>query len=290
VDVDGRAEEVELITSGDALPTPASAEAPKAPNASRAASPSTVVVLADANVRLRVETSPAGEVTIRPATPADARILGTATPEIVVSGSEGDRTVTLEPLSERGEGWRVRDAAVASARGELRVRVTIDGKAHEAPLVLREDGEVGTHGGAIATFGDGAASLEVVREADGSLLLYAPNAGADGTAVTLKDAPTLVVETSDGPKTLTAEAVSDVPGAWRVRGTELREKDLRATLRIRHGGRNLEAPLPAGRTDLPKPEEPKMPEEIGATPTTPEPKPAGEMDDMGHTPVPTERR
>jgi hypothetical protein len=273
VDVDGRREEAQLISSGDALPTPASAEAPPAADPMREGPvparlrSSGVVVLADGMVRLKVTPSPTGDsLTLEPLSSRDARALGTATPEIVLSGSEGERALRATALADRSEGWTVNDPAILSARGEMRVRVTIEGKTHEAPLVLSNDAAVGLHGGAIASFGDGAATLEVVRDVEnGTLMLYVPGASSE-SAVSIKDLPEVSVNTADGTKTLTVEAVSDVPGAWRVTAPELKAKDLSGTLKIRLDGRNLEAPIPASRTDLPKPEEPKPTDEIGAMP------------------------
>jgi hypothetical protein len=307
VDVDGRTEEVELISSGEDRPTPASLPASQppreegampehgampepapapAPNgradlerrgADPAAASGGVVVLGDGAVRLKVEPSANGDsITLVPLSAQDARALGRSTPEVLVAGADGDRTITATALGE-GRGWTLRDPALLAHRSDLRVRVRLDGKTLEAPLVLAGgEGKVGLHGGPIAVFAEGDASVEVVRDLEaGSMILHLRDGTSERKSL---DAIEVVVRTADGEKTLRAEPMSDVPGAFRVSDEALKARDLSGSLRIRRGGRTLEAQIPAARTDLPRPIDAPRPgsDEIGGTPNPDGSRPATE--------------
>ena len=161
---------------------------------------------------------------------------------VVVTGDFGRKELTLASLEGSARAWRAEDPVLKTALLEGAVRVTMEGKPVEAPLVPR-----GEHGGRLLALGADAPHLEVVHDKKkGTLTIYLVQAKGETFAeapVTLSASPVLEVADPAGPKSLTLTRVEGQANAWSATDPLLEGKGLRATVRVRIGGKSYEAKI-----------------------------------------------
>lgn len=101
----------------------------------------------------------------------------------------------------------------------------------------------GPHDGELIELGDHVAHLEVVHDEDaGTLVLYPLD--ADLKPTTLTKAPVLNLQTSAGPKQLTATARGGSQSEWQFKDASLKDEPEGARLRVVLGGVTYTPDLP----------------------------------------------
>lgn len=212
-----------------------------------------VLVFGKDALRLEVTCDDAkGVITFRALTAKDAETLGTSTPEVVVAREGKEKTYATTRDAADKRTYILADTTPLRDLAEAFVRVQIAGQPEDARLVLSTDADRGIHGGTVVSLDkrvDGslagakdARRLEVLHDAlNGTLTVYTI---ADATAWSLLEAPSVVLSTPTGPKTLPTVAVSDVDGMWRVTAPELKREHIEGTLRVRIGDTPQELTLP----------------------------------------------
>lgn len=173
-----------------------------------------ILALTDCGASVEVVQDPAtGTLTIY----SFEDVVVTEAPVITVTESSGPATYTLTRVEGSNGVWVTKQNAFKTRTTSARIRLLVNGKPCEAPLVY------GTSRGGQTVVVEGGPSFEVVRDAkDGAYTFYAVDETVGGKVYTVEH-PTVVV---DG-KTYDLTPVQGEPRAWRLVGLDAAGSDAR---------------------------------------------------------------
>jgi hypothetical protein len=232
--VDGRTYDAPLVAAGVAVE-------PGADVRVTARHGGRVVFLRECDANVEVVHDPAtGLVTVYALSP-DVKIV--EEPVITVTETAGPKTIELTRVDGEVVAWRVTNPVFKTTKIEgARIRVMLDGKACEAPIFVAGGGAM--HGGTIVTL-DGGPRFEVVRDARaGAWTFYQIDETIEGRPVVIEQPPVVVLNSPQGPRTVTLTRVEGNPRAWTLAGVDGGvSAPLDGRLRVTLFGRSLEANL-----------------------------------------------
>src|SRR5207249_3126595 len=146
------------------------------------------------------------------------------------------KELSLTKLESSSNAWRVQDDSLKASSLEGSLRLNVDGKTSEAPLVAGSSAismNSGSHNGRILSLGANAPRLEMTQDASkGMLTFYVVEEKSEtfATPVSFSEAPVLEVTTASGPKSFTLTRVEGQPNAWSATDPMLRSADVRGTI------------------------------------------------------------
>jgi hypothetical protein len=137
-------------------------------------------------------------------------VVVTEAPVITVTESEGPSTVTLTQVQGKEGVWAATHRTFKTTLTSARIRLLVNGKPCEAPLVFTS-----SRGGQLVTVAGGP-TMEIVRDPKaGHYTFYAVEETIDGKAYTVEN-PTIVYE----GRTYNLTRVEGEPRAWRLVGLD----------------------------------------------------------------------
>jgi len=173
-----------------------------------------VLAMSDCGASVEVVQDPAtGTLTIY----SFEDVIVTEAPVITVTETSGPTTYTLTKVEGSNGVWVTKQEAFKTRTTSARIRLLVNGKPCEAPLVY------GTSRGGQTVAVEGGPSFEVVRDAkDGTYTFYAVDETVGGKVYTVEN-PTVVVS----GRTYNLTRVEGEPRAWRLVGLDAAGSDAR---------------------------------------------------------------
>ena len=173
-----------------------------------------VLAMSDCGASVEVVQDPAtGTLTIY----SFEDVIVTEAPVITVTETSGPTTYTLTKVEGSNGVWVTKSDSFKTRTTSARIRLLVNGKPCEAPLVY------GTSRGGQTVAVEGGPSFEVVRDAkDGTYTFYAVDETVGGKVYTVEN-PTVVVS----GKTYNLTRVEGEPRAWRLVGLDAAGSDAR---------------------------------------------------------------
>jgi hypothetical protein len=237
---------VRIVADGRTFTSPLvlRTSATRLPTATTARFGGQVVRLSECNAEVEVVRDPAtGMLTLHPV--GTLKIV--EAPSVVVTTTEekSPTTVSFTKVDGQGNVWRVTHptfrttttttTTTTTAMPTARIRVLVDGRTCEAPLVWTS-----RRGGQMITV-NGGPRFEVVPDpANRTYTFYAVDEVIDGRPYVVEN-PQVVVRTGEGTRTYTLAPVPGEQRAWRMVGLDAGVREpLDGMLRFTLGGRSLE--------------------------------------------------
>jgi hypothetical protein len=173
-----------------------------------------VLPLTDCGASVEVVQDPAtGTLTIY----SFENVVVTEAPIVTITESKGPTTLILTKVEGKDGVWMARNETFRTSTTSARIRLLVNGKACEAPLVYGS-----ARGGQIVTV-TGGPSFEVVRDPNaGAYTFYATDETIDGKPYTVEN-PVVVIHDRTYPLT----RVEGEPRAWRLIGLDSDGSDSR---------------------------------------------------------------